>query len=52
MHSHVFIKYLQILLVIILAILDSIYTYIVLNSKNKAQREIFNTEYVLQSKKI
>lgn len=35
-----------------LAILDSIYTYIVLNSKNKAQREIFNTEYVLQSKKI
>ncbi len=35
-----------------LAILDSIYTYIVLNSKNKAQREIFNTEYALRTKKI
>ncbi len=35
-----------------LAILDSIYTYIVLNSKNKAQREIFNTEYALQTKKL
>ncbi len=35
-----------------LAILDSIYTYIVLNSKGKAQREILNTEYVLQTKKI
>ncbi len=35
-----------------LAILDSIYTYIVLNSKNKAQREIFNTEYALQTKKV
>ncbi len=35
-----------------LAILDSIYTYIVLNSNNKAQREIFNTEFALQRKKI
>ncbi len=35
-----------------LAILDSIYTYIVLNSKDKAKREIFNTEYALQSKKL
>ncbi len=35
-----------------LAILDSIYTYIVINSKDKAKREIFNTEYALQSKKI
>ncbi len=35
-----------------LAILDSIYTYIVLNSKGKAQREIFNTEYALQTKKV
>ncbi len=35
-----------------LAILDSIYTYIVLNSDAKASREIFNTEFALQSKKI
>ncbi len=35
-----------------LAILDSIYTYIVLHSNNKAQREIFNTEFALQRKKI
>ncbi len=35
-----------------LAILDSIYTYIVLHSNSKAQREIFNTEFALQRKKI
>ncbi len=35
-----------------LAILDSIYTYIVLNSEKKVNRAIFNTEYALSTKKI
>ncbi len=35
-----------------LAILDSLYTYIVLNLDEKASREIFNTEFSLKSKKL
>ncbi len=35
-----------------LAILDSLYSYIVLNLDNRVIKEIFNTEYSLQGKKI
>ncbi len=35
-----------------LAILDSLYSYIVMNLSDRAIKEIFNTEYSLQSKKM